>query len=443
MAQHLGRYEILGKLGEGAMGTVYKGHDMVIDRLVAIKTVRFPNQEDPELRGKAIARFYNEARITGRLMHSNITLIFDVGQEGDNHYIVMELINGITLDRCIKETRDFPLTQKVDFLAQISSALHYAHQRGVFHLDIKPANVMLVDSIAKIMDFGIAKMKGTFDTTTHREIVTGTPYYMSPEQITGKEVDSQSDIFSLGVTAYEWLTGKKPFRGSNLQELRKSILEKIPDPIFQLNPELPEGLDGIIRRMLAKNKADRYPFANQVSDDLLLFNSKMELKKSEEVKTPQNEPGVVRLLRKNYVFFSDLEEGEILELFKMSSRETYAKDKVVFQEGSVGHKMYVIISGSVKILQNKDGREYLVDTLGTGGCFGEMAILSDMPRSATIVAEKDCILIAIHEIILRHQNPKLALKLYKNLSASLVEKLRKSNDQIRELTVRLENTTRQ
>jgi len=157
---------------------------------------------------------------------------------------------------------------------------------------------MLVNSLAKIMDFGIAKMRGSQSVLNQGDSITGTHYYMAPERISAKEMDNQSDIFSLGVTAYEWFTGKKPFRGGNLPDLMKAITEKNPDSMNNVKNEIPEQLDRIIKKMLAKMKHERYFFANQVADDLKLFLSKLEMNQEPSISLQSDRSSVIQLLQK-------------------------------------------------------------------------------------------------------------------------------------------------
>jgi CHASE2 domain-containing sensor protein/tRNA A-37 threonylcarbamoyl transferase component Bud32 len=251
------RYEILSELGRGAMGVVYKGKDPIIDRPVAIKTIRFDRlYEEHEIKGLK-ERFFKEAQAAGKLSHPNIVTIFDVGEDRGFSYIAMEYVEGEALSRYIVRDHLLPVQEVVEIIAQAAEALDFAHQREVIHRDIKPANIMRTsEGQIKVMDFGIAKIPSS--TLTQAGSVLGTPSYMSPEQIRGEDLDGRSDLFSLGCVLYELLTGVKPFRGETLPALSHQITHVNPLPASQQNPQVPPTFDEVLGKALAKNPADRY-----------------------------------------------------------------------------------------------------------------------------------------------------------------------------------------
>jgi serine/threonine-protein kinase len=251
------RYEILGELGHGAMGVVYKGRDPIIDRLVAVKTIRFDRlYEDQEILGLK-ERFFKEAQAAGRLAHPNIVTIFDVGEDRGLSYIAMEFVEGEVLSQHIGRDRLLPVEEVLEIVAQAAEALDFAHQRQIVHRDIKPANIMRTpDGQIKVMDFGIAKLPSS--TLTQAGSVLGTPSYMSPEQIRGEDLDGRSDLFSLGCVLYELLTGVKPFRGETLAALSYQITQEPPTPATRQNPVVPARCDEILSKVLAKAPPDRY-----------------------------------------------------------------------------------------------------------------------------------------------------------------------------------------
>ena len=251
------RYEILGELGHGAMGVVYKGKDPVIDRPVAIKTIRFDRlYEEHEIQGLK-ERFFTEAQAAGSLSHPNIVTIFDVGEDRGVSYITMEYVEGEVLSRYIVREHLLPVEEVLEIIAQVAEALDFAYQHKVIHRDIKPANIMRTsEGQIKVMDFGIAKIPSS--TLTQAGSVLGTPSYMSPEQIRGEDLDGRSDLFSLGCVLYELLTGVKPFRGATLAALSYQITHVNPLSASQQNPQVPPAGDEVLNRALAKNPADRY-----------------------------------------------------------------------------------------------------------------------------------------------------------------------------------------
>ena len=261
----LGRYEILEEIGRGAMGAVFRARDPLIDRTVAIKTINvgLSRVEAEEFE----KRFDREARSAGRLNHPNIVTIYDVGKSGDVAYIAMELLEGQTLRDILDSGVVLPPSTIADIAAQIADGLASAHQAGVIHCDIKPANiVVLASGLVKITDFGIAMLP-----TGSRSFigsVVGSPKYISPERVVGRPVDARSDVFSLGAVLYEVLTGTPPFVGTALDEILHNVINVSPDPPSSRNPSLPAAFDAIVSRALAKHPDDRYQGAREMSADL-------------------------------------------------------------------------------------------------------------------------------------------------------------------------------
>lgn len=266
MISQLGRYEIVDELGQGAMGIVYKAKDPLIDRVVAIKTINLSlalnEKEEYE------ARFYQEAKAAGRLSHPNIVTIFDVGKSGDIAYIAMEFLQGRELRDIMNDCGLLPLDQVLDIVTQVARGLAYAHEHDIVHRDIKPSNIMVVrDGHCKITDFGIARMASSA-VRTQTGMVLGSPKYMSPEQVMGKALDQRSDIFSLGVMLYEMLVGKAPFNGENVNAIMYQTLNTVPPPPTTLNSAVPEMINFIVAKALAKGVDDRYANAMEFANDL-------------------------------------------------------------------------------------------------------------------------------------------------------------------------------
>ncbi|MGB7597668.1 MAG: serine/threonine-protein kinase [Gallionella sp.] len=266
MISNLGRYEVLGELGQGAMGVVYKAKDPLIDRVVAIKTINLSlaMDEKEEYEG----RFYQEAKAAGRLNHPNIVTIYDVGKSGDVAYIAMELLEGRELRDIMNEGALLPIDQVLNIVAQVAQGLAYAHEHDIVHRDVKPSNIMVIrDGHVKITDFGIARMASS-SVRTQTGMVLGSPKYMSPEQVMGKTIDQRSDIFSLGVMLYEMLTGQAPFDGENVNAIMYQTLNAVPAPPSTINPAVPEMVNFIVAKALAKGLEDRYQNAKDFAVDL-------------------------------------------------------------------------------------------------------------------------------------------------------------------------------
>ncbi len=439
----IGRYEIIETLGQGAMGIVYKGMDTALSRIVAIKTVKLQEAAStPEETQSMIDRFCHEALIAGQLSHPNITTIYEVGEYEGTNFIVMEYIEGVSLEEVIREKKPFSLKEKIKIIILTARALHYAHQRGVVHRDIKPANIMLHDDLQiKIMDFGIAKLSSKDAMIkTQPGIIFGTPSYMSPEHLSGEPLNKQTDIYSLGVLAYELLSGERPFNAENLSALIKNIVNDDPRPLSKINSLIPNEVEKIVLKSIEKNKEHRYQTVSEYADELELFLNKEEMKSTQAIPAAKgyNKKDLISSLKENYRFFSNFTDAELKQIFKISSKKVYRKGEVIFKEGTIGNEMHIIISGEVAITKKfKKDEDSVLNALKAGDSFGEMAIVDESPRYATASAESDCVLIAINEVILRNSEPRLCLKLFKNLSSILSEKLKKSDETINRLKIKI------
>jgi len=268
-----GRYEIVGELGRGAMGVVYKAVDPVIGRSVAVKAIKLSAEGTGLTRPELLARFQTEARAAGLLTHPNIVVVFDAGEEDGLYYITMELVEGKSLQALLDDGHAFPLPRVLRIMDQACSALQFAHERNVVHRDIKPANLMLTaDDTVKVTDFGTAKILqfGTVQQTAH---VMGTPSYMSPEQVKGRAVDGRSDIFSLGVMLYEMVTGEKPFPGQNITTVIYKIVNEEPVPPKQVDPTIHAGISAVVMKALVKDPEGRYQSCREMLEDLRNYRS--------------------------------------------------------------------------------------------------------------------------------------------------------------------------
>ncbi len=260
----IGRYRIEELLGTGAMGEVYRAHDPEIDRPVAIKVVR------PELIAGSgaeqwLQRFRREARAAGRRSHPNIVAIFDIGDDDGRPFLAMEFVDGRNLDAILKESGRLDPERGVAIIAQVLSALGFAHESGIVHRDVKPSNIMVLQNgQVKVADFGIARIDAS-DLTIVGDLL-GTPAYMAPEQLSGTPVDYRTDLFAAGVILFEMLTGVKPFRGKSITEIMSFMETRGPEDIRALNPAVPVSLKRVITKALAFDPAQRYANAHAFSE---------------------------------------------------------------------------------------------------------------------------------------------------------------------------------
>ncbi len=290
--KQLGRYRIQAELGRGAMGVVYKAHDPVLDRTVALKTIAL--DDTAQDREEYQARFFQEAKAAARLNHPSLITIYDFGEESALAYMAMELLNGSELSERMGQA-SMPISEAVAIAEQVAEGLAFAHDSGVIHRDIKPSNVMLLPrGRVKIMDFGIARLKVS-DIKTQLGMRLGTPKYMSPEQIGGSTLDHRTDIFSLGIVLYEMLTGIKLFKGDTLTQVMHNVANFEPPPPSRINPEVPPLLDLVVKRAMEKKPSARYASAWEMVDDLRhclqeLAPSTITLQRTADIPVKEDEP---------------------------------------------------------------------------------------------------------------------------------------------------------
>jgi serine/threonine protein kinase len=306
MKKRLGRYKIIEEIGRGAMGVVYQGYDPKIDRIVALKTIRKDRLAESRDVEDLVMRFQKEVRATGKLVHPNIIVIYDTGEDKERAYIAMEYVEGDTLENLIQKGTRFPMEKIIDIIDQICNGLEYTHRQGIVHRDLKPSNILLVHGEkVKITDFGISKAVGASSSPlTQAGILLGTPSYMSPEQIAGMEINGRSDLFSLGIILYQLLTGEKPFVGDTIPTLLYNIVNKDPTPPSQIDSSIPPLFDEVITKALAKDPDKRYRRARDFVEDLKRAyrgEALMEAPSIEPTMTvPQEVAGKIYPKRKRY-----------------------------------------------------------------------------------------------------------------------------------------------
>lgn len=277
----LGRYEIVAELGAGAMGTVYRGRDKVLERDVAIKV---PKLENSEAKAQMLQRFYREARAVARLSHPSICPIYDVGEIDGKVFIAMGYVKGSTLDRDVGKGRFLEPLQAAKLIERICCAMQHAHDNQVVHRDLKTANIMIdADGVPVLLDFGLAMLRDETDSgVTHQGQVLGSPAYMSPEQVNGRRVDHRSDVFSLGVVFYEALTGRRPYRG-NVPQVMMGIAKGVCDAPADLNSDVPRELSDLCLKMMATSLKHRFQSMAECAEAISQYQTRTLSGMSESV----------------------------------------------------------------------------------------------------------------------------------------------------------------
>ena len=261
----VGSYKITEKIGEGGMGAVFKGIDLMLEREVAIKMLRPELASQPQV----VERFRSEAVTLAKLNHPNIATLFSFLRQGEDFFMVMEFVRGETLDSLLRRSGAMPCDKAIALFCQALEGIDHAHRMGIVHRDIKPANMMLTETgTLKVMDFGIARVLGTSRMTKQGNIV-GTIEYMSPEQVRGQETDARSDIYSLGILLYEMLTGRVPFSSDSEYDLMRMQIENAPEPPRMFSAQIPQSVEQAIMRALAKRAEARFQGAAEFRNALL------------------------------------------------------------------------------------------------------------------------------------------------------------------------------
>ena len=263
----IGKYKVIDILGKGAMGIVYRALDPDINREVAIKTIRFDMITDEAGKSEVMKRFMREAQAVGKLEHPNIVTIYDVGREEDHTYIVMQVVDGSSLKEIIESGKKYTVPETLALIKTLCHALGYAHEQGIVHRDVKPANI-LIDKKGhpNLVDFGVARLEKS--TMTSVGAIVGTPSYMAPEQVMGKKVDERADIFSLGVILFECLTLRRPFEGEHITTVVYKIAHEEPPALSDLEEGISEYLEPVVKKALAKDSNDRYQSCSEFFNDL-------------------------------------------------------------------------------------------------------------------------------------------------------------------------------
>jgi serine/threonine protein kinase len=418
----VGKYKIIRQLGTGASSEVYLGVDPFLDRQVAIKLVRPEILKDEKL-GKIYRRlFMTEASLAGKLQHPHIAEIYDAVEEEEYNYLVMEYVDGGTLEQFCEAGSLLPVERVVEMVFKCSRALDYAHEHGVTHRDIKPENILFAGGTdVKITDFGAA-LTGSAEMTHVADI--GSPAYMSPQQIKGHPLDHRTDIFSLGIVLYKMLTGHLPFQGSNNHSIMYQITSIDPAPPSSFRHEIPPNIDDIVKKALQKDLDDRYHDWKEFSYDLAeAFRSQFMRSRDREIADSEK----FNTLRK-LSFFSNFSDVELWEVVRISEWKEVKPGDSVIKEGEFGDAFFVLASGEMKVIKN--GK--LLNVLGPGDCFGEMAYLSETQnvRGADVYSMTDARVITIGTEALRRASDNCQHRFDRAFLRILIDRLALANTRL-------------
>lgn len=420
MAEKIGKYEIVRFLGKGATANVYLARDPSAAREVAIKLIRFG--EDSAAMSRRLRKiFQTEDAIGRRLEHPNIVRVYDAVVEADQAYLVMEFVEGTALDKFCAINRLLPLHRVIGIVFKCCLALDHAFRKGIVHRDIKPANI-LIDGAdnPKITDFGLGlnllKDMGKDSTFV---MGVGSPAYMSPEQVKNYPLNQKTDLYSLGVVLFQLLTGRLPYRANNPATLVYKIINMDSPSVCALNPNLPAGLDPIIKKALEKDLYNRYRNGADFAKDL----SAVRYQIMEDDQTQQDEVRFLRL--RNLEFFSEFEDIELWEVLRISVWREISEKVTLIREGDSHRKFGIIVDGFVEV--SSSGR--VICRLGPGEVIGEMAFLhpNDSKRHATVVTLESTQFLEINSSALELSSDEVRERFNKVLLSKLLGRLREAN----------------
>ena len=417
--EQIGKYPVERYLGSGATSEVYLCHDPFAKRNVAVKVVSTELFNDPE-RGKLYRKlFVTEASLAGKLQHPHICQIYDAVADGSLHYIVMEYVDGGTLEKfCVPESL-MPIERIVEIVFKCTRALEFAHKMGITHRDIKPANILYTgETDVKITDFGAALI-ATGETTQVSAI--GSPAYMSPQQVKEHPLDHRTDIYSMGVVMYHLLTGRLPFQASNNFSLIYQITSVEPQPPSSFRPEIPQALDAIVRRAMAKDLEQRYAEWEEFSEDLAgVFRDEPARAREQQFADSDRFETLRRL-----AFFEHFSDAEIWEVARISSWRNAKAGEALMKEGEAGTYFCILAEGQVKVTK----KNKLLNVLHAGESFGEMAYLhkEHNMRGADVTVMADAKIISVPTEKLEEASDACRHKFDRAFMALLVERLTMAN----------------
>ncbi|MDH5219956.1 MAG: serine/threonine-protein kinase [Betaproteobacteria bacterium] len=419
LSLQVGKYDVQKLLGRGATGTVYLARDTFSGGEVALKTIEPEVFRDPEFGTVHRSQFLNEASLAGKLKHPHIVGILDAVVGEDSGYIAMELVTGGDLSAHTVPDRLLPIADVLQIGFKCCGALDYAFREGIVHRDIKPANIMIARGTdVKIADFGAAYLRKSQAVQT---AIMGSPYYLSPEQIAGRELTHHSDMYALGVVLYELLTGQHPLRAENLQALLKKIVELEPLPPSEVRKDLPKVLDAVILRALKKKPEARYPawsdFARELSKAARLVLPAEAIPDTEKY-----------MALKSVEMLSNLADAEIWELANAGRWARVDKGRIIVREQDKGRSFFFLAEGEVKV--TRAGR--LLNVVTRSECFGEMAYIwgGELPRHASVESMTRLLLAEFEPEALARMSVGAQLQLTRALVRNLVDRLVLANTRV-------------
>lgn len=411
-AKKIGRYVITKELGRGSTSAVYLAHDPFRGSDVALK-IYHGDEIQPDRADTRRKLFYNEAELAGELNHPNLLPVLEAGEADGHAFIVTKYLrNSHPLSWHTRLDDLLPLPRVVEMIFACAKALDYAHKHGVVHRDIKPSNILInEDGIPIIIDFGVAIMA----EPERKEVrgLVGSPSYMAPEQAKNGDATPLTDIYALGVVAYELLTGKRPFYAESLSQLVHHIIYSTPQPIHRLRSSVPPALEQVVNKAMEKKPPLRYQSGLALAAELARV-----LADFEQLADNMNENDRFDMIR-HLPFFADFGYGEIWETTRLSRWENFAEGETITAEGGYDNGFHIVLSG--EIAMERKGKRLSI--LRRGECFGEMSLIQEKPRQTSVVAASDVLLLQIDKNSLEAASPGCQLAFHRQFNRALIKRV--------------------
>lgn len=412
----IGRYTIGGKIGSGTCGVVHLALDNVLRREVAIKIS--PIGEAHISTGKvpgAQRAYQTEIVAAGRLSHQNIVTVYDAGQYEELNYLVMEAVEGESLKQYGKGQTPLPVHRALEVIVECCSALDYSHAQDIIHRDIKPANIMLGEGgTVKLLDFGIAVGLTGEAGLSKQGPTLGTPNYMSPEQILGKDLTPSSDFYSLATVLFELLTSRQLFKAQKVKDLFRTVVHQVAPRLSDIKPELPEELSNVLAKALEKKPEQRYQSGAEMAAALTPFIERFKIVEER----PVAQQRFIRQLQAQE-FFNTFSEVEIAQLLELVRVKTFTPGDILIDADDVERRLFVVTHGVVKVSENHE----IIRICTEGECIGELGFIHGAPETKKMQALTDVNVLEVSADSLSELPPKVHLHYYRVISDVLVERL--------------------
>ena len=421
----VGKYQLLDRIGSGTCGIVYRAYDAILSRDVALKISQAGGFDESGKTPAAQKAFITETLSAGRLTHPNIVTVYEAGVDGPLNYIAMEYVEGTSLKTYGRGQAQLPPYRVVNIIAEVADAIDFSHKMGIVHRDIKPANIMVaIDGSVRLLDFGIAVSTSAEESKGRQAL--GTPNYMSPEQVVGKDLGPRSDIYSLGAVMFEMLTGQQLFKAQEVKELFRAVIKDTAPPLRSIRPDLPSELELVVARCLSKNPRQRYSSGNELAEALRHVADKMS---PPDLLSPELESWME--LIPQLKFFQGFSARKIARFTSVCHLERFEAGTTALARDVIDNHLYVILEG---VASTSDGSG-LGSVLGPGECFGEPGFVRGDKSTIEVSVMTDIVALKVHAKDVQELPDADQLAHYQMISNSIAQRSSTSDELLLDLAL--------